>query len=206
MCVITEPLLISPFDTPSSYMFRGSCDHYLLRACTGLEDFSITVDFTSPDLSSGRVGMRYGERSIVSTETGEVIVRNVDSVRTEGDAEIYDDRLYVYRENDSNRIEFHMTGIISILHVYDGSGIFIRVTVTDNFPITTCGLCGNRNGTLLHANLLTVASIDKVDEVTDFVNSYVVEPSQQYLRGQRRECGEYINIMAMSQISTNQST
>lgn len=175
-------------------MFRGSCDHYLLRACTGLEDFSIAVDFTANDLSSGRIGMRYGERSIVSTETGEIIVRNVDSVRTEGDAEVYDDKLYVYRENDSNRIEFHMTGIISILHVYDGSNNYFQVTVTDNFPITTCGLCGNRNGTLLHANLLTVAKIENAAEVAEFANSYLVEPSQQYLRGQRRECGEYINI------------
>ena len=199
ICQVTDSLAIFPFDSNDFYAFAGSCDHYLLRPCTeGISDISVTVDFLTKDLSSGRVGLRYGDSSIISTETGEVIVENLNFLRVDGGADVYENGFFVYRETGLNRIEFHRTGIIAFLHTYRGPNRLIQVTITDDVSFSAtddastraCGLCGNSDGTLLQADLVTVTNIKDQLQVMQFVEGYTVEASEQYLRGQRRECGK----------------
>ena len=53
-----------------------------------------------------------------------------------------------------------------------------------------CGLCGSRLGSLLRRDG-SVANEADMTEVQNFAQSYLVEPRDQILRPQRRECGEY---------------
>lgn len=57
-CTITDPLTVSPFNSSTSYNFRGTCEVVALRSCVNTKaDFAIRVDFISDTMSNGAVGM-----------------------------------------------------------------------------------------------------------------------------------------------------
>ena len=198
LCQITESLTIIPFNRDDFYSFQKSCEHYLLRSCSGSEELSVTVDFLSNDISSGRVGLRYGDSSVISSEMGDVVFNNLNFIQDDGDAQIFTNGFIFYRESGKNRIVFRMTGNITVIHKYRGQDRSMAVTVTDKFALVgtdvsstdICGLCGNSNGTLLQLDLLTETDIDDQTQVNGFIDSYAVETTEQYLRGQRIECSK----------------
>ena len=195
-CQMTESLTIIPFNRDDSYSFQKPCEHYFIRSCDGTEELSVTVDYLSNDFSSGRVGLRYEDSSVISTETGDVVFNNLRFIQDDGDAQIFTNGFIFYRESGQNRIVLRMTGNITVIHKYRGQDRSMTVVVTDNFShIDTalkaiCGLCGNTNGTLLQLDHLTVADIEDQAQVDDFIDSYAVETTQQYLRAQRVECSK----------------
>ena len=200
VCVVTETLIISPFNSNGGfYQFQGLCDHYLLRLCDTTDELSVTADFPSTSLGSARVGLRYRDGSIVSTETGEVIVYNISLIETSGGQEIYSNGFVVSRGNEVNRITMTLEGNITVIHMYGGSDRSIQVVVTDGLSfggtdvpslVSVCGLCGGTDGTLLGADLMAVVDITSGEEIGAFIQSYVVVASEQFLRGQRRECSK----------------
>ena len=195
ICDIPETLTISPFGTNDSYQFEGSCDHYLLRLCDGLNDMSVVVDFVSDTLDGARVGLQYDDSSVVSTETGDLVIRNLTLIEVKENTEFYTNGIIIYRESGINRIVVQATGNITIIHNYAGDNRSIQVrylsfgrTDTDvPTPVSVCGLCGNIDGTLLYSDLLTVAD---QEQLALFIDSYTVEASEQFLRGQRRKCSK----------------
>ena len=198
-CRITETLGIFPFNSNNSYQFQGLCDHYLLQSCDSLDDVSVTTDFISNHLSSARVGIRYGDSSVISTETGDVVFNNLSFIRRDGNAQIYSNGFTVYREDGTNRILLQLTGTITVLHKYAGDSRSVQVAVSDNLSFgetdvpsvrTVCGLCGNIDGNLLQADLLTITDITNQEQIAEFIRGYAVEASKQFLRDQRRECGK----------------
>ena len=58
-----------------------------------------------------------------------------------------------------------------------------------------CGLCGNRNGDLLKRDG-SIANITNMAEVQNFAQCNLVEPRDQILRPQRRECGESVIVLS----------
>ena len=58
-----------------------------------------------------------------------------------------------------------------------------------------CGLCGNRNGDLLKRDG-SLANITNMAEVQNFAQCNLVEPRDQILRPQRRECGESVIVLS----------
>ena len=191
ICQITETLNVFPFNRNNFYSFQGTCDHYLLRSCNDrLSNVSVTADFVSSNIGSARVGIQYGDGSIISTETGSVEFKNLNFIRQDGDAQIYSNGFVLYRENEMNRI---VVGPTAVTHRFRGADRSIQLAVSNSAAsMDTCGLCGTIDGTLLKNDLQTVTDIWDQTQVGDFVESYVVEPSKQSLRGQRRECGNYI--------------
>ena len=208
VCVVMETLTISPFGSDGGfYQFEGSCDHYLLRLCDTTDELSVTADFTSSSLDSARVGLRYRDSSVVSTETGEVVLNNLSLTDASGGSEIYDNGFVVSRGSAVNHITLQLEGNITVVHMYGGSGRSIQVVVTEGLsfggtdvpsPIFLCGLCGTIDGTLLQANLLTVAEIDNREEIEAFIQSFAVVAAEQFLRGQRRECSKAHPFLCMS--------
>ena len=197
--MVTETLIISPFNRNDFYQFEGLCDHYLLRLCDAMDELSVTADFPSATLGSARVGLRYRESSVVSTETGELILNNLSLLTTIGGEEIYSNGFVVSRGSGVNRITMQLEGNITVVHMYGGDDRSIQVVVTEGLSfggtdvpslVSVCGLCGNMDGTLLQADLMTVADINNVEQIGAFIESYVVVATEQFLRGQRRECSK----------------
>lgn len=200
ICQITETLNVFPFNSNNFYSFQRTCDHYLLRSCDDrLSNVSVTADFLSSNIGSGRVGIQYGNGSIISTETGIVLFNNLNFIRQDGDAQIYSNGFVLYRENGINRI---VIGTIAVTHRFRGADRSIQLAVSNSAAYSastaTCGLCGTIDGTLLKNDLKTAIDIQDQTQVADFVEGYVVEPSKQYLRGQRRECGNYLQLSSSS--------
>ena len=72
----------------------------------------------------------------------------------------------------------------------DNPSIEISIQTSNNSAISNfCGLCGSRSGSLLRRDG-TVANMMNMTQVQEFAQSYLVEPRDQILRPQRKECGE----------------
>ena len=201
--MVTQTLTIFPFNSNSAfYQFEGLCDHYLLQLCDSVDELSVTADFSSTTLSSARVGLRYRDSSVVSSETGQVILNDLTLVATRGNIEVYNNGFVVVRENGVNRITLQLEGNITVIHTYGGNERSIRVLVTEGLsfggtdvptPVSVCGLCGDTDGTLLQTDLLTTADITNREQIQTFIDSYAVVAAEQFLRGQTRECSKYPN-------------
>lgn len=199
--MVTETLIISPFNSNGNfYQFEGLCDHYLLRLCDTTDELSVTADFLSTTLDGARVGLRYRENSVVSTETGQLMINNISLIATtSGGEEVYSNGFVVSRESGVNRITMQLVGNITVIHTYGGSDRSIRVVITEGLsfggtdvpsPVSVCGLCGSMDGTLLQADLLTVTDINNREQIDALIEGYVVVAAEQFLRGQRRECSK----------------
>ena len=147
------------------------------------------VDFTSDDLSNGRIGLRYLGSRFIYRETGIVIVYNADLVSEVDGTVSYD------VEGNLVTVTTEMDGTVVI--AAEAIGITIEASV-DRFVVNStavagvgelCGLCATADGRLRFRNG-TVANINDLTEVLMFVESYLVSPADQFLRDQTRQCGE----------------
>ena len=85
---------------------------------------------------------------------------------------------------------------ISLIRV-GGDNPTILISVRPSNNVTEfCGLCGSRSGDLLKADGSIVDRND-VDQTQEFARSYIVEPSEQILRPQRKECGKSKTILSL---------
>ena len=72
----------------------------------------------------------------------------------------------------------------------EDSSIQIDVRTSNSSEIENfCGLCGSRSGDLLKRDG-SIANRNDLSQVQEFAQSYLVEPREQILRPQRKECGE----------------
>ncbi len=140
----------------------------------------------------GRVGVRLGNQTIVIEEELNVTVDNFgDPESDDGVISVYEENITVIQEPPRVAVIIPELGI-EITRVKDGgneSALFINVT-SDDTPIEVCGLCGTLSGTLLYSDRNTAARYMNSMEVEMFADSWRVNPSEQFLREQERECGE----------------
>ena len=78
------------------------------------------------------------------------------------------------------------------IHTVAGENPLIQINVeaTNDTLLNLCGLCGSRNGDLVRPDG-SIAQRMNLAAVQSFAQSYLVEPREQILRPQRRECGKY---------------
>ena len=72
----------------------------------------------------------------------------------------------------------------------ENPSIQINVEAPNDTVLNFCGLCGSRNGDLVRPDGSIAQRMDFA-AVQSFAQSYLVEPRDQILRPQRRECGKY---------------
>jgi len=109
VCSVTEPLMVSPFQSSNSYNFRGTCEHILLSSCNGTVDFRITVDFLQSELDNGRIGALYEGGMYISREDGTF---EVDSdtriISSSGSTTVYERNVTVTRTSRRTTINFQV--------------------------------------------------------------------------------------------------
>lgn len=118
ICSVTEPLIVSPFQSSMNYNFRGSCEHVIVSACDGSPDLRITVDFLADTLQNGRIGASYNGRMYVSREDGTVTVdSNTEVISMSGSITVYQGNVVVTRDiiNNKTTIDFRGLGV-TIVH------------------------------------------------------------------------------------------
>ena len=72
----------------------------------------------------------------------------------------------------------------------ENPSIQVNVQAPNDTLLNFCGLCGSRFGDLVKPDGSIVQMMDMA-AVQNFAQSYLVEPREQILRPQRRECGKY---------------
>ena len=192
LCLIEEPLKVSPFHTPGQsmrpmYNFHGICEHILTKPCNGTK-FAVVADFLSRDLSTGRVGLQVPEGTLIIDEDLNHIPQGLTIVSMNGQLE-YTGGVIVTREfTNSTVTKVTMalrSGDVSVERRSTSVSIYVR---QDN---ELCGLCGNTNGTLVSSDGNRLTDLMNQTKVNAFANSWQRQPYQQVLREDRRECGKY---------------
>ena len=185
-CIVSDPLMVSPFVIAETYNFVGTCEHTLVTSCTDAVDFAVTVDFLATNLANGRIGVRYMNRSFIYQENGTVDTGSEDPIGQVGDTREYVGQVFITQNATETILSFQSVGV----EVTVANDQF-QVNVANSSTLgETCGLCGNQDGTLLFNDRTTVANIMNMTQVRAFANSWLVPARDQFLRGIRRECGE----------------
>ena len=83
----------------------------------------------------------------------------------------------------------------------------ILVVNATSLGTDVCGLCGTLEGSLLYRDRRRVARIGNRSEIQEFADSWRVNPREEFLREERRECGEWnvCTILSMVAINTENS-
>jgi len=116
VCSVTEPLMVSPFQSSNSYNFRGTCEHILLSSCNGTVDFRITVDFLQSELDNGRIGALYDGGMYISREDGTFYVdSDTGIISSDGNTTVYERNVAVTRGSGRTVVDFQNLGV-TIVH------------------------------------------------------------------------------------------
>lgn len=180
-----------------SFSYRGSCEHTLVTTCGLLDSFAITVDFLATNLSLGRVGVRLGgAQKLVVHEDSSVHAQGFGTpvISSGGSVEEYDSMIRITRSLNNITINATELGIVLSLTRGDNRTSMLVVDAS-NYNHTRgeiCGLCGNLTGRLVHSDGVTVVRVRKRETLLAFARSWQVNPGEQILRQESRECGELL--------------
>lgn len=183
-CVVQSPLVIIPNSAPGStgsppYDFDGTCEHILSTPCDS-DAYAVVGDFLQTDLSMGRVGLLV---------PGYYAIINEDLSLTEEGIQPDD-------------VTTQMTGNETTITLFNGSVFVVSIIHTDDQiviltavgPDELCGLCGTMNGSLVSSDGMKVTDFMDKMQIDLFASSWLVEPSEQILRDDRRECGKFFAL------------
>ena len=190
-CEVSDSILISPFQSgEQNFNIHGTCEHILVTACESpdLPEFVITVDFLSSNLDMGRVGIRIGDKTIVISEDLSLQSTNLgDPISFSDNVVSYPDGIVITEEGNETTINLSLFGLqvtrkvgLQNVLVVNASGLLLDV----------CGLCGTLEGVLLYGDRRRVAAFGNRIEIEQFADSWRVNPIDQFLREERRDCSK----------------
>ena len=192
-----DSIIVSPFqarrlEQDQDFSFHGTCEHILVTNCNfDPVHFTVTVDFLSSNLDMGRVGIQLKERRIIIKENLSLELINLgDPVSSNETATEYLDGIVVIREVNQTTVYLRNLDI-QIYRLRDGdeNALVVNASRLGSPVREVCGLCGTLDGELLFSDRSTTASILDRSQVDRFADSWRVNPGEQFLREQRRECG-----------------
>ena len=196
ICTARDDMIIHPFimsSFTSSYTYRGSCEHTLLTSCGLRDTFAINIDFSAADLSLGRVGVRIGsDQNLVVLEN--MTVDTDDPVRSANGVEVLNGSVIV--SVTSSNVSINITELDIIVTVINDTVNQTKTVVIDltEYNATVhgdvCGLCGAQNGELVFSDAVTIVEQRTREHLQEFAHSWQVNPGEQILRQQTRDCGE----------------
>ena len=201
VCTARDDMMIHPFpllSSPSpSYTYRGSCEHTLVTSCGLTDTFSINADFSSADLSLGRVGVRIGsvQRVVIMEDMTVEAAGFGDPVRIIDSVEVLNGSVIVSATPTNVTISIADLGItVSVIDNTVDHTRSLVIDMTEYNDVSSdevCGLCGSLDdGELVHRDAVTIVKERTRQELQAFARSWQVNPVEQILRQQTRECGE----------------
>ena len=114
MCIISNPLTVSPFNSTAanSYSFTGTCELVVLQSCSGAQsDFSVRVDFLTDTGATGAVGVFKDGLSWISRENG-MVIPSSEAVQT-----VFVNQNATLRRNV---LEVRDNIMVTVIHNYGG--------------------------------------------------------------------------------------
>ena len=192
-CTIQSPLTVIPYMTPGdvdapSYNFHGTCEHVLSSPCDS-DAYKVVGDFLQTDLNTGRVGLLLPGYSAIIDENLNLIAQGEQP--TEVTTEQSDDRVSITLSDSSNFV-------VSIVRTVDK---IVIMSVVGSGEL--CGLCGSKDGCLVWSTGKKVTDIMDRMQIEGFAASWRVEPSEQILHEDRRECGKSTHLETITRYSLN---
>ena len=183
-CIVRSPLFVFPNKAPGSssspsYHFKGTCEHVFSTPREYSQVYSVVGDFLQTDLSMGRVGLRFGQgnyNAIIDEDLNLIEEGTRPTLITTSES---DNQTEIILFNELNRL------IVSVTRTVDS---IVISTATGGGDL--CGLCGSSTGSLIGSDGVRVTDVMDRMQVDTFSSSWLVEPSQQILRDDRRECGK----------------
>lgn len=195
-CTAKDDMIIHPFPSSpssSSFTYHGSCEHTLVTSCGLINDFAVSVDFLAANLSLGRVGVRIGMlQKLVVNEDLSVDVQGFGNLTTIADgAKELNDTIII---TNSAHATITLTKLgISVMVIYEASNqtkvVVVNMTQYNTSRGEVCGLCGKLSGQLVYSDAVTTVKTGVRESIQMFARSWQVDPGEQILRKQIRECG-----------------
>ena len=159
-----------------SFDISEGCERKLVTTCDKDEvDLEIRVDFFKNDFSSTQVAILYKGVNVIIDE--KLTVTPVVSPSTE----------IVYNLSP-NLASVSIPEIALVVRNNTALTIFINKT---SLPLA--GICGDLNEQLLFPDC--ARKVGEGENLKSFKKSYKLKPSDQMLRGERKECGEYQGLL-----------
>ena len=206
ICIVEDSITVSPFqarrlEQDQDFSFHGTCEHILVTNCDfDPVHFAITIDFLASNLDMGRVGVRLNEKRIIIMENLTLELANLGQPVSSNETAVeYSDGIVIIQEE--NRTTVYLRNLdVQIHRLRDGdeNTLVVNASRMDSPVREVCGLCGTLEGELLFSDRSTTASILDRSQVDQFADSWRVNPGEQFLREQRRECGEWTYITGIS--------
>ena len=147
----------------------------------------------------GRVGVRIGEKTIVILEDLSLQSTNLgDPISFVDNIVSYPDGIEITEGGNESTINLSAFG----LQVTRRVGLQnVLVVNASSLTLDVCGLCGTLQGVLLYGDRRRVAAFGNRIEIEQFADSWRVNPSDQFLREERRDCSELFSMVYHGQLT-----
>ncbi len=132
-----------------------------------------------------------GNKTIVIDEDLTVAVANLgDPLTVDGVTTVYTGNVTITEDLPFVVVDLEGLGM-QLTRVQDGdNALYVNVS-REGTLVEACGLCGTLVGSLLYSDRRATAAYTDRTEIESFADSWRSNPSEQFLREQTRECGEW---------------
>ncbi len=121
-CTISNPLMTSPFNSSTSFTFKGTCELIALSSCdiSHPKYFRIAVDFLTDTLNNGAVGVFTNNFKWISREDGTFFTdyEGLTNIIDEDTLHYVDSGITVQAINSSTKIMVDNGIGVTIQHIY----------------------------------------------------------------------------------------
>ena len=178
-----------------------------MTSCGLADTFAINADFSSTDLSLGRVGVRIGsvQRVLIMEDMTVEAAGYGEPVRINDSVEVINGSVIVSATHTNVTISINDLGItVSVINdtFNQTRSLVIDLTRYNASRGEICGLCGSLDGELVHSDTVTTVRERTREHLQAFALSWQVNPGEQILRQQTRECGKE-NRKILFEVSKN---
>ena len=177
VCTMSSSLILQTYNNQTldghSFSIAAGCERKLVTTCDSDTQLEIRVDFLKNDFSSTKVAILYKGESIIIDEE----LNLIPSASTFAD---------IIHHLATNMVSVSIPEIELTIE-----RTFTALTISfDNPPsLPLAGLCGNLDGQLLLPDCTSTVDVGR--DLDSFIKTYKLKPSDQILREERMECGEY---------------
>ena len=173
VCTLLDSLVLQTINEEHTFSISEGCERKLVTTCDEqILDLEIRVDFFQNNFTSTKVSIFYEGETVIIDDNFTL------DPATPPNSEI----LY---ESDTSMASVSIPQIMLVVT----RNLTVLTISSDNISLPLAGLCGCTDGKLYFPDCNSTVDIGQ--GLDSFKQSYKVKPSDQILRGERKECGKY---------------